>query len=146
MPTAAKLVAALVLAACAIGVSLVLIYRFDYFAVHGLNWIVFAGVGAFVGWWRLGPEAEKGFLSGWSGGIASALTCYLMVVAIGTGAFILRGMDRHTFKDLEDLTAGTFSKFFEYSVYLFDWHVFTVTVFAGLTAGTISAMAGRVWR
>ena len=145
MPTAAKLVAAMALALAAFGVSGVLLYRYEYFSTHGMNAMIFVGVGAFVGWWRLGPQAEKGYRAGWSGGVAAALTSYLLVVSLATGAFVLRGMDRHHYKDIEELMNGVFTKFLEYAMFLFDWPVFTITVFSGLLAGTFAAMAGRLW-
>jgi len=146
MPTAAKLVAAMALALAAFGVSGVLLYRYEYFATHGLNVMAFAAVGAFVGWWRLGPQAEKGYRSGWSGGVAAALTSYLFIVTLGTGAYAWQGMGRNHYRDLEDLMNSVFTKFLEYAMFLFDWPVFTITVFSGLLAGTFAAMAGRVWR
>lgn len=146
MPTAAKLVAAFALAFAAYGVSDVLLYRYEVLQTRGINSMLFAGVGAFVGWWRLGPEAEKGYRAGWSGGVAAALSTYLMLVVIATCAYIYRGMGYHHYKDLEDLSHSVFTKSLEYSMFLFDWPVFTITVFSGLLAGTFAAMAGRLWR
>ena len=145
MPTAAKLVAAAALALAAFGVSGVLLYRYTFLEAKGINELFFASVGFFVGWWRLGPQAQRGYKAGWSGGIAAALSCYLIVVVLATCSFIYSGLGHHKYRDLEDLTHGVFTKFLEYAMFLFDWPVFVITVFSGLLAGTFAAMAGRVW-
>lgn len=147
MPTAAKLVAAVALAIAAYGVSTVVLYHSEPFQTSGgLSHNLFAAVGFVIGWSRLGPAAERGYMSGWAGGVGASVTVFVSMVILGACIHVYSGFEYHAYRTLSEMIDGFFSKAIEYAGYMTNWEIFVVTFVGGFLAGTFAAMAGRLWR
>lgn len=145
MPTAAKLVAAFSLAFASYGVAGVLLFRTASLQEQGISFGFFVVVGLIVGWLSLGPSAEQGYRSSWSGGIRAAFAVYIYCVAIAACHHVYQAMGYHAYNSVDDLVDGLFKKSVEYAVIITDWPVMCAAIFGGLLAGTFAAMAGRLW-
>lgn len=145
MPTAAKFVAALALAIAAYGVSGVLVYRFELLQQTGVNETGFAFVAALVGWSRIGPAAEDGYRSAWTAGLGASFVTYIAIVVCSTCAHILKAVQYHAYKDVDQLLDGFISKSMEYALYMADGPVLVASIVGGLLAGTFAGFAGRLW-
>ncbi len=147
MPTAAKLVAAIALALAAYGVSTVVLYHSEVFQESGdLSHNFIALIGFIVGWTRLGPSAERGYVGGWSGGIGAAISVFVVCVILGSCIHVYNGFGYHAFNSLDEMFDGLFRKAIEYAMFITQWEVFVSAIFGGILAGTFAAMAGRLWR
>lgn len=146
MPTAARLIAALSLAALALLVSQMIrplmpeSTRFGYF-----DWIN-AGLGLLVGWRVLGPRAGAG--------VAMALTNGLTAVAVLVfwGLFVQglyemwqRALMRHYDGPFEAI-GGAFALSFEFALTALAPHVLAALVVGGCLAGLATETAQRRWR
>lgn len=146
MPTAARLVAAIALAIAAYGVSTVLLYVSEPLQKTGVSHVFFGLVGFVVGWKKLGPLAERGYVGAWSGGITAAVNVYVFCVVIAACHYVYLGFFYHAFRTVDELLDSWFTKAIEYAMYITQWEILTAAIFGGMLAGTFSAMAGRLWR
>jgi hypothetical protein len=146
MPTAAKAVAAIVLAICAFGCANVLTHRFPALSQIGVNPIFFATVGYVFGWIKIGPMAEIGYRAVWRAGIGAAIATTLSIIAIAAAHHIYQGMQYHAYKTVDQMLTGYMNKVLENFLYLADPYIWVAICSSGLLAGVFSGFAARLWR
>lgn len=145
MPTAAKLVAAIALGLAAWAASKVLLFHSEALQKEGVSHMFFGIVGFVVGWKKLGPSAEQGYIGGWSGGISAAIGVWMACALIGACHHVYRGFAFHAYKNVDEMMDSLISRTIEYASLITTWQVLVAALVGGMLAGTFAAMAGRVW-
>lgn len=146
MPTAARAIAAIALAAVGYLASLAYVpflpEDMPTFWLGPIN----AGIGAILGWRFLGRRVKGGALTAAQTGILSA--------ALGlfwSGAFfsikdmLIRSMDLR-YRGLEDALMGVGDLWLHYVGLAMNLPVVGVLVIGGAAAGVLAQIAGRMWR
>lgn len=146
MPTAAKLVGALALAAVGWAMTDVIMYRHPVYAEPGLNHYIFVAIGAFVGWSFVGRRAEFGYKAAWGGGISGALVAAFWLILLMACYGVYKGIGYHAYKTVPEMAEGFMKIFWEYFLLLSDVQLLILLLCGGLLSGVFSGFAARLWR
>ncbi len=146
MPTAAKLVGALVLATACWAMVDVIMFRYPDYREPGIRHWPFALVGLFVGWKFVGKRAEQGYRAAWSAGFAGAFVAAFWIALIMACYGVFRGMGYHAYKSVPEMIDGFIKLFAEYGLLLTDVPFLLLVMSGGVLSGIFAGFAGRLWR
>lgn len=146
MPTAAKLISALLFAALAYAVADRVLAKAPEGTVEGWFREIMAAFGLFAGWQVLGPRAKSGFSFTLAAGLtASAVVAFLGLFFVAGHQMIvqsMRGAYGGPFSAIEDMMAiGG-----ERATILLEPDVGGLLLLGGLVIGVAAHLAGRAWR
>jgi hypothetical protein len=146
MPTAARLVAALVFAA----VSLLAASIYIPLLPEGTQarWFpaVSAAIGALTGWLVMGRLVGRGSTAAMGFGVRTAVTTVFWVgLLFSVREMVLRSMNLRYDGPMEAVT-GTFDIALEYGLLLLDPQLLAVLGLGGLLGGLAAELAARRWR
>jgi drug/metabolite transporter (DMT)-like permease len=146
MPTAAKLVASILLA----GLGFVAAGRYVQLmpegSVAGNLVAICVGLGAVVGWLVLGRRAGHGLGAGTSAGLQAAV----MLVASALAVFSVERMIRRAMagfygSDILRAVIGVFENMYEFGMRLADSQLLGILIIGGLVAGLVTELVNRRW-
>jgi uncharacterized membrane-anchored protein YitT (DUF2179 family) len=146
MPTAARLIAALVLAATAWFTSQLV----KPYLPEGTNfgWFDYLNValGVVIGWIVIGRRAGRGRSAAIGNGItASAVLAFWAVFLQASNEMLRQSLNRR-YKGPTEAILDVFDMCLEFGAYVIKPDVLIALVVGGLLAGLLSELAGRVWR
>jgi len=146
MPTAAKLIAALCLAAVGFIAAGVVIAHLPENTRPDYLWAIAAGVGLLSGWRVLGPDARGSLVGAASAGLRA--TAVMVLVVLFTGSFIemiQRSLQKQYDGPVHALQA-VFALMLENGVLVLETDVAGVLLVGGMLAGALAHLAARSWR
>lgn len=148
MPTGARLVAALSLAAgCALMYFVLLVLypdlRFERYRTELLG--LLGGVGFLVGWLSLGVRAAMEDSSPLSLGLRATITCAIWIVILLSLRYIVDNMIDHGYNTPMQAIKDMFKKGFEYVLLLGNWKLIAFASVAGIIAGALTDSAAKSW-
>ena len=146
MPTAARLFAALGLAA--VGVLAAEAHRglMPPHAVWGWESAVFAGLGLLTGWSVLGPRVGRGYGLAMATGLTAAVTMLIAASFVfAVHEMVQRALMRR-YGDAWEATLAVLEIMLEHAARMGDVRFIATLVLGGLAAGLIAEAAGRLWR
>ncbi|WP_370311282.1 TrgA family protein [Sagittula sp.] len=146
MPTAARLVAAICLAAVAWFASEAVKPLFPEGTDFGSFNMVNVVLGVLVGWFILGSRSGRGYASGISNGFTSviALTFWALFVQ-ATNEMVDRSFRRFYDSPFEAIGA-IFEIGLEYGQKMLDPTVIAILLVGGILAGVVAEIAGQRWK
>ncbi len=148
MPTAARLVAALSLAAGCVLMYFVLLVQYPdlRFERHQNELMgLLAGVGFLVGWLSLGVRAAMDDTSPMSLGIRATITCAIWIVILLSVRYIVDNMFRHGYDTPMQAIKDMFGVGFEYVLLMGNWKLIAFACVAGIVAGALTDSAAKTW-
>lgn len=146
MPTAAKLIAAIVFAAMAYLGAEAFKPEMPEWTVFGVFSFICAGIGAFCGWQISGRNAGRGWRVAMGVGLTSAISTVLVVLLVfSVREMLIRSMNRRFDGPLE-ATVGTFGIALDYgALLLMAPAVVGIILVGGLIGGLLTEFAARRW-
>ena len=146
MPTAAKLVAALAIAAVGWFAAEAFKTLMPPETVWGNFTPICAGIGAIVGWRVLGARAGRGLQSALGVGLSASAVLVGVVLFLFSGReMVLRALDRR-YDGPMDATVSVFGIMLEYGSRMGDVQLLGILIGGGLMAGLLAEVASRLWR
>lgn len=147
MPTAAKLVAAIVFALIAFLAAHIYVVALPGGQPGGILREVSGGVGLLCGWFVMGPAAERarGRVDAMGGGIRTSLTIVVLVVLIFSCADMLDRAIKGRYKTPLDAVLGVFEQALVLAPPLAQPDILGVLLLGGLFGGAVAHWAGRRW-
>jgi hypothetical protein len=146
MPTAAKLVAAIVFAALAYLAAEVYKVGVPERTVWGVFNVICAAVGALCGWFVMGRLAGRGYGAAMGYGLRTTVTfVFWIVVGFSIYQMILRSMNLRYGGPMEAIV-GTFDLMIEYGQSMATGMMIATLLTGGVVAGAIVEWAGRRWK
>lgn len=146
MPNAAKLLAALGLAALGWIISDMIRPLVPFSVDFGYFNYVNAGLGALVGWLFLGRRAGDGLTSAINNGITSAVAMVVLGVLVqGTNEMVRLSFARRYDTPLEAI-AAIFEKSIDYAMILGNVQLILTLLGGAIAVALVVEMAGRRWR
>lgn len=146
MPNAAKLIAALGLAALGWIISDMIRPIVPFSVDFGYFNYVNAGLGLLVGWMFLGARAGYGMTSAINNGITSAVSMVVLGVFVqGTNEMVRLSFARRYDTPLEAI-AAIFEKSIDYAMILWDMKVLLTLLGGAIVVALVVEIAGRRWR
>jgi len=146
MPTAAKLVAALCLAAVGVFAAGTVAGHLPEGMRAGYLWAIAAGAGLLTGWRVLGPDARGTLLAAVSAGLRATVIMVLIVLAIVSFVeMIHRSLQRHYDGPVHALQS-MFGLMLDNGALLLHPDVVGLLLVGGMLAGGLAHRAARSWR
>lgn len=146
MPTAARLIAALVLAATAwITSQMVKPYLpegTDFGWFEYLN----TGLGVVIGWITIGSRAGRGRSAAIGNGITAAVVVAFWAIFLQAFYEMLEQSMNRRYKGPTDAILDVFDMCWEFALHLAHLDVAGPLLLGGIAAGILSELASRVWR
>lgn len=146
MPTAAKLVAAILLAALGFVAAGRYVQLMPEGAVAGHLGLICAGLGAVVGWLVLGRRAGRGVGAGTSAGLQAAVVLVASALIIfSIERMVRRAMAGFYGADILRAVTGVFENIYEFGARLADSQLLGILILGGLIAGLVTELVNRRW-
>jgi hypothetical protein len=146
MPTAAKLVAAIVFAALAYLAAEVYKLGVPERTVWGLFGAICAAIGGLCGWFVMGRLAGRGYGAAMGYGLRTTVTfVFWIVLAFSTYQMILRSMSLRYGGPMEAII-GVFDLMIEYGQSMATGQLGATLLTGGILAGVVVEWAGRRWK
>ncbi|CUH82054.1 hypothetical protein TRM7557_03727 [Tritonibacter multivorans] len=146
MPTAARLVAALSLAALAYVVTMLL----PPLLPEGTNFSkvtwVNVGLGVIWGWWLMGTRIGRGFVAAVNNGVTGAAVLMLSGLFVQGAAKMFNQAHRRIYDDPFEALADIFVLALDYFFVIAVPHVLITLLIGGVLSGLLTENAGRRWR
>ncbi|MGR1582837.1 TrgA family protein [Thalassobius sp. S69A] len=146
MPTAARLVAAVILAATAWFVSQTVKPHLPEGTVFGWFDYVNVVLGVLVGWISIGGRSGRGLSAGLGNGLTGVFLLVLWVLFLQSCNEMLRQALRRYYKGPVEALLDILSIGIDYGKVLVHPDVTVPLLIGGVAAGVLSELAGRVWR
>ena len=145
MPTAARMVAAVLLAALAWVTSDLIRPLLPEGTNFGIFNQVNATIGFFVGWVFIGPRAGRGFAAGISNGFTSVVILTASALFV-QGAYEMTVLSmRHRYGGFVEAIAAIFAIGTEYGATMMVPNVLLTLFFGGCLVGLLTELASRRW-
>lgn len=145
MPTAGKLVAALLFAALGFVAAELFKPAMPDGTSFGPFSFICAGIGAVSGWLVIGPRAGGGRAVGISTGLQAALTMAFFCL-LGFSIYLMVGLSlRKIYDGPMEAISGVFELMIEHGLLMLSVPVLGVLLIGGPICGLISDWAGRRW-
>ncbi|MEC3860200.1 TrgA family protein [Mesobacterium sp. TK19101] len=146
MPTAARVVAGVLLAIVAFVASEAFKPLMHENTNFGYFSIVNAGIGLLVGWIVIGSRVGRGLTAGFNNGLtgAIALTFWCLFVH-GSYKMVEDSFDRR-FTDMLEAIASIFERMLEYGMIMLDVNVIAILLIGGVITGVLAEIASRLWK
>ena len=146
MPTAAKLVAGLVLGITAAVAAWLFVQDNAQNVAIGLRFIGGTGiVGFFVGWFSLGQNPGQSTLGGLFNGLRSLVWLLICVALVFSAIFVLTNLENNNFNEPMELPLLWIQIAFDYIVDALRRNIVTTLLIGGALAGVFAYHAGRRW-
>ncbi len=146
MPTAAKLIAAIGLAAVAWLASTIVMERFPPGTDFGLFAWINLVLGLLCGWRVIGSRAGQGGAAAIASGFTGTVALVFWALAIQSAwEMVQRALDNRYDGPVEALTA-TFGIAVDFGAHLRDPAVLTCLLVGGIATGLLAELAARRWR
>ena len=146
MPTAARLVAALCLAAIALAISVQVMPQLPEGMDFGYFLPLNICLGLVCGWVVMGRRHGEGFASAVNNGLAGVVVLLFWGVVLQGGNEMLRLAMEHRFRGPFEAILAVIKISVDFAQYLFEpWIMVTVLV-GGVLSGLLTRMAGVLWR
>lgn len=146
MPTAAKLVAALMFAAVGWAAAEAFMPLIPERTQWGAFQPICAALGLLCGWRVMGPRAGRGWSTAIGVGLSTAAVLLGVALLLFSGReMILRSLDRR-YGDALEATVGTFGIMLENAALMADVRFLGTLLLGGIVSGLASEAAGRIWR
>lgn len=146
MPTAARLVAALILAATAWLVS----QTVKPYLPEGLNfgWFdqVNLALGVVIGWVVIGGRSGRGMSAAVGNGLTGAATLVFWAIFLQASNEMLRQALRRHYRGPVEAVLDVFALSLDYARLVLHLDVAGLLILGGIVAGVLAERAGRVWR
>ena len=146
MPTAAKLVAAIALAAVMYLATVTFIPGLPEGTQTGYIREIAAGIGFFCGWFFVGRAPGNTFPEAMSTGLKGAVIACFWVLLAASGYLMIRRSMRMMYDGAFDAVLGVFEQLIELGALLFVPGVIGVLLFGGLAVGAVTRGAARRWK
>ncbi|MCG7623332.1 TrgA family protein [Epibacterium sp. Ofav1-8] len=146
MPTAARLVAALALAALAFVVSGQIMPLMPENTDFGYFTHVNMALAAVVGWKIIGPRAGRGFVPGVNNGLTGMAVLVLLALFLQGAVEMFRLAHRHVYDDPFEALAAIFTIGLEYFFIMAVPTVLVTLVIGGALVGVIVDVSARRWK
>ncbi|MFZ7089651.1 TrgA family protein [Primorskyibacter sp. 2E233] len=146
MPTAAKLVAALCLAALAYATSELIKTLMPASTDFGVFSIVNTLLGLICGWVVVGSRAGRGQVAAVSNGITGMVALVFWALFIQSANEMIGLAVRHRYDGPLEALAAVFEIMVDYGQYLVDFRVLAALLCGALVTGYLSEAASERWR
>ncbi|MCG7626347.1 TrgA family protein [Epibacterium sp. MM17-32] len=146
MPTAARLVAALALAALAFVVSGQIMPLMPENTDFGYFTHVNMALAAVVGWKIIGPRAGRGFVPGVNNGLTGMAVLVLLALFLQGAVEMFRLAHRHVYDDPFEALAAIFTIGLEYFFIMAVPTVLITLVIGGAVVGVIVDVSAKRWK
>jgi cation transport ATPase len=146
MPTAARLVAALALAALAFVVSGQIMPLMPENTDFGYFTHVNMALAAVVGWKIIGPRAGRGFVPGVNNGLTGMAVLVLLALFLQGAVEMFRLAHRHVYDDPFEALAAIFTIGLEYFFIMAVPTVLVTLVIGGALVGVIVDVSAKRWK
>ena len=146
MPTAARLVAALCLAALAYLITMLLPPLLPEGTRIGTVTWVNVGLGVIWGWWLVGPRIGRGFVAAINNGVTGAVVLLLSGLFVQGAAKMFKQAHRRIYDDPFEALADIFALGLDYFFVIAVPHVLITLLIGGVFTGLLTENAGRRWR
>ena len=146
MPTAAKLVAAVCLAALAFFTGETIKTLMPASTDFGMFTFVNIALGLVVGWLIMGPRAGRGMSAAISNGVTGTVALVFWALFVqAANEMVARSMARKYDTVMEAL-AGIFELIVEYGTILLDVRIILMLLCGGILTGIFAEIASARWR
>ncbi|MBV7409677.1 TrgA family protein [Maritimibacter sp. DP1N21-5] len=146
MPTFARLVAAVLLAALGWVVATLAIPYFDEGTPLGMIQIVSAGWGLVTGWIFTAPKLARGIGSAFAIGLSSAVVqAFLTILSFSVRQMVDRAF-RMSYGTVMDAVAGVFESGLDYAIIVGKPDVIAVAAIGGIVTGYVTRYVARHYR
>lgn len=146
MPTAARLVAALVLAIGGAITAQVYVSYYPELKSDALAIVeVTAAMGALIGWSSLGTRAGDGVSAAVGYGLRSAAHTAAWVIMILALYHVFDRIAVHTYQEPMDAVEAVFKRSIQYFGMAFKFGVVAAAAVLGIIAGVLMELSSRVW-
>ena len=149
MPDAARLVAALSLAAVAYVLSGPVMTVFvDMFGQTNFGWFVVVNVviGLLVGWISVGPRAGRGLVSAITNGVTGVFLLVLWVLFVQACNEMTRLAMKNRYDDPFEAIAAVFQIGAEWGLILLNGQILLIMAVGAVVTGLLTEWASRTWR
>ncbi len=146
MPTAAKLIAAIALAAVGVFASWAVTPHLPEGTRPGYLWAIAGGAGLLAGWRSLGPDARGTLMAAVSAGLrATAIMLFIVLLIVSFIEMIERSLQKQYDGPVHALQ-GMFGLMLDNAVLLLHPDVAGMLLVGGMLAGGLAHRAARIWR
>ena len=146
MPTAPKLVAALLFAVLGWAAGRALVPALPEGMSAGNLPIAAIPLGFFAGWFVVGPGAGRGWQFGAAAGLRGSAAIFLWALILVSILKMLERSMRRMYDDPMQAILGVFALIVEYGAIAMTWPVIIILVLGGVCAGLVVETAGRHWK
>ncbi|MDF1804581.1 TrgA family protein [Thalassovita sp.] len=146
MPTAARLIAALVLAATAWLVSQTIKTHLPEGTQFGWFDYVNVALGALVGWITIGGRSGRGMSAAVGNGLTGIFMLLLWAIFLQASNEMLRQALRRYYRGPVEALLDVFDIGMEYALIVVNLDVAVPLLVGGILAGILSELGGRHWR
>lgn len=146
MPTAARVVAGVLLAIVAFLASEAFKPLMHENTNFGYFSIVNAGIGLLVGWVVIGSRVGRGLAAGVNNGLTGAVALtFWCLFGHGANKMVEDSFDRR-FTDMLEAIASIFERMLEYGLIMIDVNVIAILLVGGVITGVLAEIASRLWK
>lgn len=145
MPTAAKLVAAVLIAALGYAVASVIAGYFEPHETEGAFRYVSAACGLLIGWRFLGKRAGGGLSSAFGLGLSSAVALVLLGQVVFSGYVMIIRSLRKVYHGPFEALQGMVDIAIDNFDYLYHGDVLVTLIVGGILAGLLTEFVARRW-
>lgn len=146
MPTAAKLIAALALAAVGFLAAGAVVPYLPEGTRAGYLWAIAMGSGVLIGWRVLGPDARGPLMSAVSAGLRSAAIMALVVLFIVSFIEMIQRSLQKLYDGPMHALQNVFALMLEYGELILNPNVAGVLLIGGMLSGWLAHWSARRWR
>ncbi|MHA6347586.1 TrgA family protein [Roseivivax sp. CAU 1761] len=146
MPTAAKLVAALLLAGLGYLASEAVKPLVPAITEWGRFSLINAGIGLLCGWIVIGSRAGRGMSAAVSNGITGVVALVFWALVVQALAEMVDAAFKGRFSGMGDAISDVFNTMIEHAAILADGSLLMLLIGGALLVGGLSEIAARHWR
>ena len=145
MPTASKLVAAVVFALLGAVAAQTFIKHLPKGTPLGHFLEITAAIGFIVGWLVMGKLTRKGYREAINSGMVTALILVFWALLVFSLYFMLKKSTRMMYDGPMEAVLGVFQLMFDYGKMLLVPDMLGVIIVGGMVAGLVTEWAGKRW-
>ena len=146
MPSAANLMAAILMALVALIVSTMIPPLMPEGTAYGYFFHVNALIGALVGWFTVGTRSGRGWVSGVNAGLTGSAMLVVWGLLVQATNEMTRLALRRRYDDAFEAVISIFQMGAEWGILMFTTPIVITLVVGGAFTGLMTEMAARRWR
>lgn len=146
MPTAARVVAAILLAILGFVASEQIKTLMPEGTGFGWFSVVNAGIGLLCGWWVLGSRAGRGWIAAINNGITGMAALVFWGLFVQGANQMVEDSLKRRFSDPLEAVAAVFENILKYGQVMLDTNLIFLLLLGAVIAGWLTEMAARNWR